>query len=77
MAQAIAGFVIAFTRGWLLALVLMSCLPLLVLSGALMMMRMTKLATEGQAAYAEAGSLVEQVSELVVRFGLRGFDGSS
>jgi ATP-binding cassette subfamily B (MDR/TAP) protein 1 len=69
MAQAIAGFVIAFTRGWLLALVLMSCLPLLVLSGALMMMRMTKLATEGQAAYAEAGSLVEQVSEAVAGFG--------
>ncbi|XAR66653.1 Xenobiotic-transporting ATPase [Bertholletia excelsa] len=54
------GFVIAFIRGWLLALVLLSCIPAMVIAGGAMAMIMTKMSGRGQVAYAEAGSVVEQ-----------------
>ncbi|KAH7568643.1 hypothetical protein ACOSQ2_011985 [Xanthoceras sorbifolium] len=56
----LGGFVIAFTRGWLLALVLLSCLPLIVIAGGTMAMLMSKMSSRGQIAYAEAGNVVEQ-----------------
>eukprot|EP00262_Sarcandra_glabra_P000204 TRINITY_DN1028_c0_g1_i1.p1 TRINITY_DN1028_c0_g1~~TRINITY_DN1028_c0_g1_i1.p1 ORF type:complete len:1276 (-),score=248.81 TRINITY_DN1028_c0_g1_i1:261-4088(-) len=54
------GFVIAFIKGWLLTLVMLSSFPLLVLAGATMSLFMTKMASRGQIAYAEAGNVVEQ-----------------
>ncbi|KAF5200751.1 Abc transporter b family protein [Thalictrum thalictroides] len=57
----VGGFVVAFLRGWILVLVLMSMVPLLVLSGAAMSMVVNKLATREQAAYSEAASLIEQI----------------
>ncbi|KAI9197883.1 hypothetical protein LWI28_006057 [Acer negundo] len=60
MSTFLGGFVIAFARGWLLALVLLSCLPLIVIAGGTMAMVMTKMSSRGQIAYAEAGNVVEQ-----------------
>lgn len=56
----IGGFIIAFVKGWLLTLVMLSAIPLLVLAGAIMSLFIAKMATRGQNAYAEASTLVEQ-----------------
>ncbi|XP_052201325.1 ABC transporter B family member 9 [Diospyros lotus] len=56
----VGGFIIAFVKGWLLTLVLLSCIPALVLAGASMAIIMTKMSSRGQVAYAEAGNVVEQ-----------------
>ncbi|GMY17158.1 ABC transporter B family member 11-like [Fagus crenata] len=56
----IGGFVIAFIKGWLLTLVLLSSIPLLVASGAVMSIIISKLASNGQNAYAKAANVVEQ-----------------
>ncbi|XP_047307497.1 ABC transporter B family member 9-like [Impatiens glandulifera] len=56
----IGGFAVAFMRGWLLALVLLTCIPALVLAGGSMALLMSKMASRSQAAYAEAGNIVEQ-----------------
>ncbi|KAL1560399.1 ATP-binding cassette sub- B member 9 [Salvia divinorum] len=54
------GFLIAFCRGWRLALILCTCIPALGVAGATTAILMGKMATLGQAAYAEAGNVVEQ-----------------
>ncbi|KAL0435361.1 UNVERIFIED_CONTAM: ABC transporter B family member 11 [Sesamum radiatum] len=54
------GFVIAFTKGWLLTTVLLSAIPLLVISAASMSVLMAKLTSRGQAAYSAAAVVVEQ-----------------
>ncbi|XP_022770731.1 ABC transporter B family member 4-like isoform X2 [Durio zibethinus] len=54
------GFVIAFIRGWLLTLVMLSSIPLLVISGGVMALLISKMATRGQSAYAKAATVVEQ-----------------
>ncbi|KAE8726810.1 ABC transporter B family member 21 [Hibiscus syriacus] len=56
----IGGFVIAFVRGWLLALVMLSSLPPLVISGGAMAIIISKMASRGQNAYAKAATVVEQ-----------------
>lgn len=56
----IGGFVIAFVKGWLLSLVLLSCIPAIVIAGGVMATLMSKMASRGQVAYAEAGNVVEQ-----------------
>lgn len=54
------GFIVAFVKGWLLALALLSCLPLIVISGGSMSLIMSRMSSLGQIAYAEAGNVVEQ-----------------
>ncbi|GFZ04458.1 ATP binding cassette subfamily B4 [Actinidia rufa] len=56
----LGGFVIAFIKGWLLTLVLLSCIPLLVISGGVTAMTISKMAASGQNAYAKAAIVVEQ-----------------
>ncbi|PRQ45049.1 putative xenobiotic-transporting ATPase [Rosa chinensis] len=56
----IGGFIIAFIKGWLLTLVMLSYIPLLVASGAMMSIIITKMASRGQTAYAKAANVVEQ-----------------
>lgn len=60
IATFVGGFVIAFSRGWLLTVVLMSTLPLLVVSGAAMAVIIGRMASKGQTAYAKAAHVVEQ-----------------
>ncbi|GMI98931.1 P-GLYCOPROTEIN 4, MULTIDRUG RESISTANCE 4, ARABIDOPSIS P-GLYCOPROTEIN 4, ATP-binding cassette B4 [Hibiscus trionum] len=54
------GFIVAFIRGWLLTLVMLSTIPLLVISGGTMAMVISKMASRGQSAYAKAANVVEQ-----------------
>ncbi|KAL8468366.1 hypothetical protein ACS0TY_031549 [Phlomoides rotata] len=56
----LGGFVLAFCKGWLLSLVLCSCIPALALAGGSVSLVMAKMASRGQVAYAEAGNVVEQ-----------------
>ncbi|KAK9706898.1 hypothetical protein RND81_07G159300 [Saponaria officinalis] len=60
MATVIGGFVVAFIRGWLLALVLLACVPAIVLAGGVMALLMMKMSSRAQIAYADAGNVVEQ-----------------
>ncbi|KAF0917205.1 hypothetical protein E2562_017110 [Oryza meyeriana var. granulata] len=54
------GFIIAFVRGWLLALVMLSSIPPVAVAGAIMSRLMAKLTTHMQAKYSDAGTVVEQ-----------------
>jgi ATP-binding cassette subfamily B (MDR/TAP) protein 1 len=54
------GFIVAFAQGWLLTLVMMATIPPLVLAGAVMSNVVAKMASLGQAAYAESSVVVEQ-----------------
>lgn len=56
----IAGFAIAFIKGWKLTLVMASSIPLLVLSGAVMAIIVSKTTSRGQAAYSHAANIVDQ-----------------
>nr|VDD62525.1 unnamed protein product [Brassica oleracea] len=56
----IGGFVIAFAEGWLLTLVMVSSIPLLVMSGAALAIVISKMASRGQTSYAKAAVVVEQ-----------------
>ncbi|ONI23043.1 hypothetical protein PRUPE_2G166500 [Prunus persica] len=60
IATFVGGFVIAFVKGWLLTLVMLSCIPLVVLSGAVMSILISKMASSGQTAYSVAATVVEQ-----------------
>ncbi|KAJ8623580.1 hypothetical protein MRB53_032109 [Persea americana] len=60
MSTFMGGFIVAFIEGWLLTLVMLSSIPPLALSGAIMSMVITTMATRGQTAYSEAGVIVEQ-----------------
>lgn len=60
LATFVGGFVVAFTKGWLLSLVLLSCIPLIVIAGGAMSLIMSKMSSQGQIAYAAAGNVVEQ-----------------
>ncbi|CAI8590911.1 unnamed protein product [Vicia faba] len=54
------GFVIAFIKGWRLAVVLLACMPCVIFAGGFMSMLMAKMSSRGQVAYAEAGNVVDQ-----------------
>jgi ABC-type multidrug transport system fused ATPase/permease subunit len=54
------GFTIAIIRGWLLAIVLCSAIPLLAIAGAMVALVISKMASRGQSAYAKAANVVEQ-----------------
>ncbi|KAI3841081.1 hypothetical protein MKX03_001275 [Papaver bracteatum] len=56
----IGGFVVAFIKGWLLTLVMLSTIPPLAISGAAMTILIGKMASRGQTAYSQAGIVIEQ-----------------
>ncbi|XP_019165678.1 PREDICTED: ABC transporter B family member 9-like [Ipomoea nil] len=56
----VGGFAIAFSKGWLLSLVLSSSIPALVITGGSMALLIAKMSSRGQVAYAQAGNVVEQ-----------------
>ncbi|KAJ4721874.1 ABC transporter B family protein [Melia azedarach] len=56
----IGGFVVAFIKGWLLTLIMLSSIPALFLGGAVMSFFITKLASQGQTAYSNAATVAEQ-----------------
>ncbi|OEL15026.1 ABC transporter B family member 11 [Dichanthelium oligosanthes] len=56
----LGGFIVAFARGWLLSLVMLSSIPPVVISAGAMSLVISKLSNRSQMAYAEAGKVVEQ-----------------
>ncbi|XP_058095200.1 ABC transporter B family member 9-like isoform X2 [Magnolia sinica] len=60
IATFVGGFAIAFSRGWLLAIVMVACIPPIVIAGGAMSIFMSKMSSRGQISYAEAGNVVEQ-----------------
>ncbi|KAF3657231.1 ABC transporter B family member 11 [Capsicum annuum] len=56
----VGGFIVGFIKGWLLSLVLISCIPVLLISGGATGLVMCKLSSRAQVAYAQAGNVVEQ-----------------
>ncbi|KAJ3686092.1 hypothetical protein LUZ61_015256 [Rhynchospora tenuis] len=54
------GFIIAFIKGWHLAIVLLACFPPIAIAGGVMSILMAKLSARSQLAYNEAGNVVEQ-----------------
>jgi ATP-binding cassette, subfamily B (MDR/TAP), member 1 len=52
--------VVAFVKGWLLSLVMLACIPPVVIAGAAATRVISKVSSQGQATYGEAGSVVEQ-----------------
>ncbi|XP_040385959.1 ABC transporter B family member 11-like isoform X1 [Oryza brachyantha] len=54
------GFIIAFVRGWLLALVLLACIPPIAVAGAIVSRLMTRVSTRMQEKYGDAGNVAEQ-----------------
>ncbi|CAH2039117.1 unnamed protein product [Thlaspi arvense] len=60
VATFVGGFALAFAKGWLLTLVMLTSIPLLAMAGAAMAMIVTRASSRGQAAYAKAATVVEQ-----------------
>jgi len=60
LAQFVTGLIIAFIKGWKLALVILGTIPIMAIVGGVMMTFVTKFMTGGQTAYAEAGGIAEQ-----------------
>ncbi|XP_055959663.1 ABC transporter B family member 21-like isoform X2 [Mercurialis annua] len=60
MAAFFGGFIIAFSKGWMLALALSPAIPIIVLFGAISSICISKMAARGQNSYAEAATVVEQ-----------------
>ncbi|KAM3581172.1 hypothetical protein VKS41_006610 [Umbelopsis sp. WA50703] len=58
--QFISGFVIAFVKGWRLALVLLAAMPVMGACGIFIGIYITKFTGMGQDAYADGGAIVEQ-----------------
>ncbi|TVT98902.1 hypothetical protein EJB05_55715, partial [Eragrostis curvula] len=56
----IGGFIIAFIKGWLLSLVILSCIPPVVIAGGVVSKILYKLSSKGQASYNDAGNVVEE-----------------
>jgi len=52
--------VIAFIKGWLLTLIMLTMIPLLVIAGGVTSLIISKMASRGQSAYAKAANVVEQ-----------------
>ncbi|KAK4517720.1 uncharacterized protein ATC70_001062 [Mucor velutinosus] len=61
ISQFITGFIVAFIKGWRLAVVILATVPIMAAAGGLMGYFITKYTTRAQDSYADAGSVVEQV----------------
>ncbi|KAG0172209.1 ATP-binding cassette, sub-B (MDR TAP), member 4 [Apophysomyces sp. BC1034] len=61
IAQFVSGFVVAFVKGWRLAVVILATMPLMAGVGGLMGFYITKYTTKTQDSYAGAGAVAEQV----------------
>ena len=61
LSQTVCGLCLGFIKGWQIALVCCGCVPVLVLSRALMAKSMKKSAIMSQELYAKAGAVAEEV----------------
>lgn len=60
VAAFVSGFVIAFAKGWLLTLVLLSLIPMICASGGITHLLRSKTASQAQSAYSNAATVVQQ-----------------
>ncbi|KAL7120610.1 hypothetical protein ACP275_02G132500 [Erythranthe tilingii] len=56
----LGGFMIAFVKGWLLTVVLLTSIPLIVISGGVMYFLSSKMASRAEKSYANAANVVQQ-----------------
>lgn len=56
----LTGFIVAFTKGWDMTLVMVGCLPFLALAGMALAKLMARTSKKQNAAYTEAGAIVQQ-----------------
>ncbi|KAG2231879.1 hypothetical protein INT48_006071 [Thamnidium elegans] len=63
--QFTAGFIVAFVKGWQMALVMLAILPLLIATGGTLAYFITKYTGLAQKSYAEAGSVAEQAFQSI------------
>ncbi|XP_051225559.1 ABC transporter B family member 11 [Lolium perenne] len=56
----VGGFIIAFTRGWLLTLVMLTSLPLVAIAGAVSAQMLTRVSSKRLTSYSDAADTVEQ-----------------
>uniref|UniRef100_A0A8R7P8S3 ABC transporter B family member 4 n=3 Tax=Triticum urartu TaxID=4572 RepID=A0A8R7P8S3_TRIUA len=56
----VGGFIVGFVKGWLLSLVMLACIPLVVITGAVVAKLLFTISSRGQASYSNAGNVVEQ-----------------
>ncbi|KAM3331868.1 hypothetical protein ACQJBY_027639 [Aegilops geniculata] len=54
------GFIIAFTKGWLLTLVMLTSLPLVAIAGAVSAQMLTRVSSKRLTSYSDAANTVEQ-----------------
>ncbi|EEE64580.1 hypothetical protein OsJ_19432 [Oryza sativa Japonica Group] len=54
------GFVLAFLKGWLLTLVMLSTIPPFIFAAGIVSKMLAKISNEGLASYSKAGDIVEQ-----------------
>ncbi|KAI8643420.1 P-loop containing nucleoside triphosphate hydrolase protein [Parasitella parasitica] len=64
-AQFVGGFVVAFVKGWQMALVLLVAVPLLGVSGSMMAHFLSRYAKESQDSFAESGAIAEQAFQYI------------
>ncbi|KAI8147816.1 P-loop containing nucleoside triphosphate hydrolase protein [Fennellomyces sp. T-0311] len=60
-AQFTSGYIVAFVKGWKMALVMLATMPVLLGTGATMGILITRYTQKVQTSYADAGSIAEQV----------------
>ncbi|PNT70777.1 hypothetical protein BRADI_2g17710v3 [Brachypodium distachyon] len=56
----LGGFVVAFIKGWLLTLVMLSTIPPIIFAAGIVSKMMSKVSSEGLESYSDAGDIVEQ-----------------
>lgn len=64
LAQFVAGFVVGFLSVWQLTLLTLAVVPLIAIAGGTYTIVMSTLSKKGEAAYAEAGNVAEEVPDL-------------
>lgn len=62
LSQFFVGFAIGFTSVWQLTLLTVAVVPLMAIAGGAYTVIMTTLSEKGEAAYAEAGKVAEEVN---------------
>ena len=56
----VGGFIVGFVRGWMLALVVLACIPPSILSFATVSRLRARISGKRQESYGDAGNIVEQ-----------------
>lgn len=66
LSQFFAGFAIGFTSVWQLTLVTLAVVPLIAVAGGTYTIIMSSLSEKGEAAYAQAGKVAEEVKNILL-----------